>query len=280
MRLQPVREVLRRPRATRRSRAGLAEHVLASMQEETRALGSGSPKSTASCRSWPRPTRSARDLQAVPGVGSLTATAFGRRRRSHPCLRARAHVRELARIDAARVLQRRAATARTHQRARRPLPAVLADPLCARRAGDRGSAATRRPVAVPSAPVGAAGSRSVWLQQGHARGGQQAGSDRVGRLDAGRRLRRVSNRPPQLLSVGMTDMASRTDRHRTRPIAAPAPDADTTCGPRCATSMGARRLASPHRGRIYDCSRFDATPRRPFQHTALESAQVPAHGQY
>ena len=65
-------------------------------------------------------------------------------------------------------------------------------------------------------------------------------------------------------------MAPRTDRHRTRPITAPAPDADTTCGPRCATSMVARRLASPHRGRIYDCSRFDATPRRPRQHAALE----------
>ncbi len=57
-------------------------------------------------------------------------------------------------------------------------------------------------------------------------------------------------------------MAPRTDRHRTRPIETPAPDADTTCGPRCATSMVARRLASPHRGRIYDCSRFDATRRR------------------
>ena len=65
-------------------------------------------------------------------------------------------------------------------------------------------------------------------------------------------------------------MAPRTDRHRTRPVPAPAPDADSTCGPRCATSMVARRLASPHRGRIYDCSRFDATPRRPREHAALE----------
>ena len=87
----------------------------------------------------------------------------------------------------------------------------------------------------------------------------------------GRRLRRVINQPPRLLSAGTNDMAPRADRHRTRPIAAPAPDADSTCGPRvCDFPMVARRLASPHRGRIYDCSRFDATPRRPRQHAALE----------
>lgn len=37
---------------------------------------SGSPKSTASCRSWLRPTRVSARTQTVPGVGSLTATAL------------------------------------------------------------------------------------------------------------------------------------------------------------------------------------------------------------
>jgi len=41
-------------------------------------------------------------------------------------------------------------------------------------------------------------------------------------------------------------MALRSDRHRNRPIAAPAPDADTTIGPRCATIHDGREAYPLH----------------------------------
>ena len=53
-------------------------------------------------------------------------------------------------------------------------------------------------------------------------------------------------------------MALRSDRHRSRPIAALALDAGTTIGPRCATiHVGQEADAPPRTGRIYDRSRLE-----------------------
>ena len=50
----------------------------------------------------------------------------------------------------------------------------------------------------------------------------------------------------------------------------PASSSSPGIGPAVCDFHGARRLASPPRGRIYDCSRFDATLRRRRQHAVLE----------
>ena len=155
--------------------------VLASVHEEVRALEDRIAELDRELRELAAADPVCALLQTVPGIGLLGATTLvGTVGHIHAFSRGRQFASWVG-LTAARILERRPPTTRTHQQTRRPLPAVHADPRWPRGGAGRGSPAAHRSTALPPSPVGAAGARPVPLQPGHRRGGQQARPAGLGR---------------------------------------------------------------------------------------------------
>ena len=124
------------------------------------------------------PGRRRADRDRARGVG-----------RAHSCVSSRARVRQLARIDAAGILDRRATVSGPHQQARRR-PSPLS-PDARRAVGVTGRLATRRARAGPTdapAAMGRLDRHASRTAQGHDRGREQTGPDRLGCVALRRRV--------------------------------------------------------------------------------------------
>ena len=148
--------------------------VLASVQEEIRALEDRIAELDRELRELAAADPVCALLQTVPGIGLLGATTL---------------VGTVGHIHA-------------FGRGRQFASWVGLTP---RGGAGRGSPPAHRAAALPPAPVGAAGARPVPLQPGHRRGGQQACSAGLGRLDPRHRVRRRVIAPATTTAEGSNE---------------------------------------------------------------------------